>query len=108
MLTAGHCFRNSKSLILHFNTGLSSSTGHPADAHPNDQYPTVPTSVALLDSGIGADWGICRLAKNSNTGKYPGQAQGSWYGIGTVPTSSTGQRIDITGYGVTTPPGLMH
>jgi V8-like Glu-specific endopeptidase len=100
--TAGHCSPGNPQ-IIHFNTALSSSTGTPAPAHPDDQYANIPATAASLNGGVGADWGICRLAKNSNTGKYAGQVQG-WYQLGAVPSTATGNNIRITGYGTTASP----
>ena len=45
-----------------------------------------------LRSGVGKDWGIGRLALNSNTKKLPGVAQGGFYKLGTVPTSTSSVR----------------
>lgn len=103
MGSAGHCFSTTSrfSQIAHFNTGLSSSAGVPAAAHPDDQYATVATTVTRENAGVGKDWAICRLAKNSNTGKYAGQVQG-WFNIGPVPAANTTMRI--TGHGTVSSP----
>ena len=104
MLTAGHCVASTRAQILSLNVPLSTSTGGLVASHPNDQYPTVASTFKWLNSGVGADWAIGKVGKNSNTGKFPGDAQGSWYSLGTVPSSPTGNTIRITGYGTVSSP----
>ncbi|MEZ5988159.1 MAG: hypothetical protein R3F30_03375 [Planctomycetota bacterium] len=97
-LTAGHC-TSSASQVMEFNVPLSTTSGSLVHPGPSDQYPYVTGTLQRLASGIGADWSTFVVARNSNTGLYPGEKQGSWYELGKVPTSTTGNSIRITGYG---------
>jgi V8-like Glu-specific endopeptidase len=103
VLTAGHCVGSSPQQI-HFNVPFSTSSGKLVLPHPDDQYPYEMGTLRRLAGGIGKDWAVVRAVKNSNTGLYPGQAQGSWYELGAVPTTTSGQIIRITGYGTTSSP----
>jgi len=97
--TAGHCMSSGTAgKILHFNVPLSTSTGGAVPAHPNDQY-AVGTFLQSLNAGVGQDWATMIAVRNSNTGLYPGHAQGSWYTVVGAPTFGAGQQIRITGYG---------
>jgi V8-like Glu-specific endopeptidase len=104
MLTAGHCFASSTSQILSFKVPLSNSSGVVQPSHPDDQYPTIPSTAKFLNGGIGADWSISRVGPNSNTTLRPGDAYGMWYTLGSVPSSTSGQSIRVTGYGTTSSP----
>ena len=100
MLTAGHCQGGTR--IIEFNVPLSTSSGSIVRAAPNDQYPY--TEFRDINSGVGADWGVNIVGRNSNTGLLPTEANGGqWYNLGSVPTSTSGQNIRITGYGSTSP-----
>ena len=103
VLTAGHCTANAAQQI-HFNVPLSSSTGGLRFPLPEDQYPYDTTTLQRLDAGVGADWAAVRTVRNSNTGLFPGQRQGSWYALGAVPGAPSGNTIRITGYGTTASP----
>ena len=97
--TAGHCMSaGTAGKILHFNVPLSSATGGATPAHPNDQY-AIESFLQFLNAGVGQDWATLGAVRNSNTGLYPGQAQGSWYTVVGAPALATGQQIRITGYG---------
>lgn len=97
--TAGHCVSSGTAgKILHFNVPLSSSTGGATPAHPNDQY-AVDAFLQSLNAGVGQDWAAMVAVRNSNTGLYPGQAQGSWHTVVGAPAFAAGQQIRITGYG---------
>jgi V8-like Glu-specific endopeptidase len=98
VLTAGHCTANASQQV-HFNVPLSSSTGQLRFPPPQDQYAYDTATLQRLDAGVGSDWTVTTVHRNSNTKLYPGQAQGVWYEIGTVPTTPAGQNIRITGYG---------
>ncbi|MCB9890624.1 MAG: trypsin-like serine protease [Planctomycetes bacterium] len=95
-LTAGHCTSNTAQQ-MHFNCPPSSSTGSIVLPAPSDQYPYDVSSVRRLNNGVGQDWTAFATVRNSNTGLYPGEKQGSWYELGTPVSSTT---IRITGYGV--------
>ncbi len=95
--TAGHCMSSTSGQILHFNVPLSTTSGSTRPAHPNDQY-ALESFLQRLNGGVGQDWSASIAVRNSNTGLFPGQAQGSWYTI--VPASPTiSGDIRITGYG---------
>lgn len=103
VLTAGHCTATASQQV-HFNVPLSSSTGSLRFPGPEDQYPYDTTTLQRLDAGVGADWAAVRTVRNSNTGLYPGERQGSWYALGSVPGTPSGNTIRITGYGTTSSP----
>ncbi len=97
--TAGHCMDPTTSgQILHFNVPLSTSSGSTQPAHPNNQY-AQEAFHPFLNGGIGNDWSVSAAVRNSNTGLFPGQAQGSWYHVTAAPAAITGVTIRITGYG---------
>jgi V8-like Glu-specific endopeptidase len=97
--TAGHCVSNglTSGRILHFNVPLSSASGTPQPAHPDNQY-ALSSFLQFLNGGVGRDWATMAALRNSNTQLFPGQAQGGWYTIVNPPTAASGQ-IRITGYG---------
>ena len=101
-MTAGHCTRSS-SQTMQFNVPLSSSTGGLRHPGPSDQYPYIASTMRRLNSGIGKDWAVCLVARNSNTGLYPGEKQGSWFKLGKAPTRIGVDKIRITGHGVVYP-----
>ncbi|MEE9127575.1 MAG: trypsin-like serine protease, partial [Planctomycetota bacterium] len=103
MVTAGHCTRTTASDMLSFNVPKSTSTGAKRQSHPNDQYAVDLNSLQRLSGGFGKDYAVALLVRNSNTKKYPGEAQKQWFQLGTVPTSTATQNIRITGYGTTSP-----
>lgn len=106
MLTAGHC-TTTGTRILELNVPDSTSSGGLVRSAPNDQYPYV--EVSGLNGGIGADWRVCTVGRNSTTGKLPTEANGgNWYKLGAVPTSTSGQNITITGYGTTSPANSLN
>ena len=101
MLTAGHCTSNNRQEQIHFQVPMSTNTGGLRQPPPQHQYASLTSSMRRLNGGIGADWAVMAMVRNSNTGLYPGQLQGSWYQLGQVPSSTSGQTIRITGYGTT-------
>ncbi|MCC6669891.1 MAG: hypothetical protein IT458_02435 [Planctomycetes bacterium] len=102
-LTAGHCTGTSQQQV-HFNVPLSTSGGGLVFPPPEDQYAYDMTTLQRLSGGVGADWSVVCVNRNSNTRMYPGQKQGSWYEIGVVPGSTTGNDIRVTGYGTVSAP----
>jgi V8-like Glu-specific endopeptidase len=95
-LTAGHC-TSRKNQMMHFNVPPSSSSGRIRLPAPKDQYAYVASSLRRLNAGVGRDWSVFRVVRNSNTGLYPGEQQGSWFSLGKIPASGN---IRITGHGV--------
>lgn len=96
MLTAGHCVGGTE--ILELNVPNSTASGSVVRAHPDDQYPF--QTLASLNSGVGSDWGVCRVGRNSNHGQLPTERNGGvWYRLGSIPGAPAGQTIRITGYG---------
>lgn len=100
VLTAGHCTGSSAQQI-HFQVPFSTSSGGLVLPPPRHQYSYDMSTLRRLSGGTGADWAVAATVRNSNTGLYAGQAQGDWYDIGAVPTTTSGQIIRITGYGTT-------
>lgn len=100
VLTAGHCTANPRQQV-HFNVPLSSSSGRIVLPPPKDQFPYDPASVRRLAAGVGRDWAVAALVRNSTTGLHAGQHQRTrGFVLGKVPSTVAGQRIRITGYGV--------
>jgi V8-like Glu-specific endopeptidase len=99
LATAGHCTSTGTTAgeVVHFNVPASSGAGVPQPSHPDDQYAFEPF-LQFLDNGIGQDWSVMAALRNSNTGLFPGQAQGSWYAIATPP-AIVSDDIRITGFG---------
>lgn len=96
-LTAGHCTASSTSLVLELNVPNSTSGGSLVRSAPNDQYPWNVYNNNHLNGGVGADWSVAMVGRNSNTHLLPTQANGgAFYGLGAVPASG---QIRITGYG---------
>ncbi|MHC4816112.1 MAG: trypsin-like serine peptidase, partial [Planctomycetota bacterium] len=102
-VTAGHCQSSTRSTIVSFNVPKSTSTGSKRQSHPDDQYPNDVNSIRRTSGGVGRDYAVMLLMRNSNTKKYPGEAQKQWFELGTVPSSIGNQNIRITGYGTTSP-----
>jgi V8-like Glu-specific endopeptidase len=102
-VTAGHCQSSSGSTIVSFNVPKSTSNGTYVQSHPNDQYPNVTSSIRRVSGGVGNDYAVMLLNRNSNTNLYPGEAQKQWFQLGQVPNSPSNQNIRITGYGTTSP-----
>jgi V8-like Glu-specific endopeptidase len=95
-MTAGHC--TSSNTLLEFRVPPSTSSGQTVRSAIQDQYNY--QFLANLDGGVGADWGLGRVLPNSQTSLLPPQAYGvAPYVLGTIPTSTAGQNIRITGYG---------
>lgn len=94
-LTAGHCTATAAQQ-MHFNVPPSSSSGSIVLPAPQDQYAYDTASLQRLNGGVGRDWAAFATVRNSNTGLYAGEKQGSWYELGTPVSSTT---IRITGYG---------
>ena len=104
-LTAGHCARGSNYITLvEFNVPLSNhdrSLNHPP---PEDQYAPDNTSrQSNGGQGIGNDYAYFGVFPNPNTGLTPYEAQGDAFETESPPPVH-GQQINITGYGVTSPP----
>ena len=99
VLTAGHCTSATTANQIHFNVPLSTSGGGLVLPHPDDQYPYDLSTQQRLSGGVGQDWTVVTTVRNSNTRLYPGQKQGSWYELGSIPAVSA--TIRITGYGTT-------
>ncbi|MBL8896058.1 MAG: trypsin-like peptidase domain-containing protein [Planctomycetes bacterium] len=96
-LTAGHCVASSTNQILELNVPLSTSGGSLVRSAPNDQYPFNLWNNSSLNGGVGADYAVATVGRNSNTNLLPSQANGnSFYVLGSVPSSG---QIRITGYG---------
>jgi len=107
-VTAGHCQSSSGSTIVSFNVPKSTSTGTRVQSHPNDQYPNITSSIRRVNGGVGNDYAVMLLNRNSNTQKYPGEAQKQWFQLGQVPSNTANQNIRITGYGSTSPRNERH
>jgi V8-like Glu-specific endopeptidase len=118
-LTAGHCADfdpdNGGPLlpdgaldlagVLEFNVPASTNTGALVAANPNDQYPVDVTSVQWRfdgsTQGLGKDWCVFRVNRNSNTLLLPWQAYGVPFRV-TREIPSVGDVVRVTGFGTDT------
>lgn len=100
-ITAGHCMSTPSLVdVIEFNVPASNANGSLNHPPPSDQY--VPTANRqFTNGGIGNDWGVFTVSPNSETGLTPLQAQGPGLPLATT-VPSTGQTVEITGYGVDT------
>lgn len=103
LLTAGHCLGAVGGQIVHFNVPLSTTAGAPQFPPPEHQYALEPGVLYTQNGGVGADYSVFAAVRNSNTGLYPGQAQGGWYPTAVLP-ATLGQQITVTGYGSVSAP----
>jgi len=103
LLTAVHCLGAVAGQIVHFNVPLSTSAGAPQFPPPEHQYALESGVLYTMNAGVGADYSVFAAVRNSNTGLYPGQAQGGWYPTAPPPVSIA-QQITVTGYGSVSPP----
>ena len=102
-LTAGHCTGNIS--VLQFNVPLSNGNGSLNNPPASDQYAIDPASlISNGGQGIGNDWGYFGTFPNTNTGLTAAQAAGSVFTVGVPPTTTTGNDIRITGFGVDSTP----
>ncbi len=100
IVTAGHCADNATTpTIIGFNLPLSTTGGTMVHPPPDDQYPAIVPTLQFQDAGIGRDWAVMRMGRNSNHGEYPGERQGAWFELGPVPNGIAGVDIRITGNG---------
>lgn len=98
LVTAGHCLGGIGGQMVHFNVPLSDAAGNPQFPPPQDQYAMLPGSLTSIASGVGNDYAVYATVRNSNTGLYPGQAQGSWF-VTAVAPATTAHTVRVTGYG---------
>jgi len=98
LATAGHCLGGTGGIVS-FNVPLSDPAGNPQYPPPSDQYAFRAGSWAGEANGLGSDWAVVAAVRNSNTGLYPGQAQGSWF-LWEPPLAIGVQYVTVTGYGV--------
>lgn len=126
LLTAGHCVdfdpdRQGPGLpdgnldltgLIEFDVPSSTISGTVVAAAPNDQYPIVitPTTSVVwnfdgIGQGLGKDWAVFRVNRNSNTRLTPYQAQNGFFRM-TRANPAISDTIRITGFGIdVTPPG---
>lgn len=115
-LTAGHCVDfdpdNTGPLlpngvldlsgVLEFNVPASQTNGTLVPAAVNDQYPVDLTSVQWrydgVNQGLGKDWAIFRVNRNSNTNLLPWQAYGVPFRV-TRETPFIDETVRVTGFG---------
>lgn len=99
LVTAGHCIGGIGGQLVNFNVPLSTTAGVAQYPPPNDQYALRAGSLTSVSGGLGNDYAVMATVRNSNTGLYPGEAQGSW--LPAVPGPTGGQPVTwtVTGYG---------
>ena len=114
LLTAGHCVdddpdRGGPELpdgeidlwgVVEFNVPSSDADGSVNVAHPDDQYPIDLSSIDWHydgeGQGLGKDWAIFSVNRNSNTGLTPFEAQENFFRL-TQGEPATDAHIRITG-----------
>ena len=72
-------------MSLWFNPPASSASGTRNPSDPEDQFPFDMNDLNWSPSpyAIGSDWAVCRVGRNSNTGKLPTEANGGvFYKLG--------------------------
>ena len=77
-ISAGHCHERLEN--VEFNVPLSDSEGNIRPSDPSDVYPVNKSSIVFKYGGIGNDWSVFRLKKNSYSNIYPGERFG-FFGI---------------------------
>lgn len=99
--TAGHCLDGSGATVVEFNVPLSLPNGTLQHPGPEDQYSVNVSTKIFTNGGIGDDWGVFEVYRNSITGLMPKQAQNAYWPL----VQDYGpDSIRITGYGVDGPP----
>ncbi|MGE3174685.1 MAG: trypsin-like serine protease [Planctomycetota bacterium] len=101
LVTAGHCLGGTGGAIVHFNVPLSDAGGAAQYPPPDDQYALLAGSLTSVNGGLGNDYAVVATVRNSNTGRYPGEAQGSWFAPTPVPPGPAPMQWTVTGYGTT-------
>lgn len=99
LCTAGHCIGGIGGQLVHFNVPLSDAAGNAQYPPPQDQYALRQGSLTSVNGGLGNDYAVMSTVRNSNTGLYPGAAQGSWFTPAVVPAGTAPQNWTVVGYG---------
>ena len=105
--TAGHLFPTTNTAQVQFNVPPSAINGKFNMAAPEDQYLWNSNQKQIFDNGNpGGDWALFTVFPNDQTGKYPGEAQGSFFTLATQ--SINWDKIATCGYGRDTQPTRQH
>lgn len=97
LLTAGHCLAGgARNRTISFNPPQSAPNGQVRFPSPQNQYTIDQRSFVFRDRGPGNDWGVFRVFNNSQTGRQPIDAQGTFR----LRRSLSAQNIRVTGFGV--------
>lgn len=119
LLTAGHCIDldpdrggpllpdgNSNvaaNWVVEFNVPASNANGTTNPSDPDDQYSIVMGNERFgfdgEGQGLGKDWAVIEVERNTNTGETPHGAQGSFYRV-SFDNPSNGDNTRIRGFGV--------
>jgi len=99
LITAGHCIGGIGGQLVNFNVPLSDAAGNAQYPPPQDQYALRTGSLTSVNGGLGNDYAVMSTVRNSNTGLYPGEAQGSWFATAPGPTGAQPVTWTVTGYG---------
>ena len=94
-ISAGHC--KSTFGFAEFNTP-ESRRGNIQHPEPEDIYEIDKASVVSEYTGLGNDWAVMRIKKNSITKRFPGAVQGNYTVAFETPVP--GEVVRITGYGL--------
>lgn len=99
VLAAGHC--GNISGVFSVNVPLSASDGTPVASAVIDQFPVVANSSVRNNNGLGDDWNVFRLGRNS-AGESAHVKFGFFRMTRAIPANGTTLRI--TGFGVDNTP----
>lgn len=101
--TAGHLFPSVATAQVQFNVPASYNNGNFKMPAPSDQYLWNPNEKEIRNGGNpGDDWAVFTVFPNDETGKYPGEAQGTWFTL--EQNAANWDKIGTCGYGGDTQP----
>lgn len=99
IITAGHCISTSTQ-TLEFNVGSSQPDGTTVSPGVVDQYKVISNSIVSANTGVGNDWAIFQLQRNTQSGLTAELAQGGGFSISKTLNPAN---VRITGFGVDGP-----
>ena len=102
-ISAGHCLRNLNYIQFQVpQTNQDRRINHP---EKQDIYRVKKDTIKYRNDGGGEDWAVFKIQRNSETGLYPGQAQGFLQVDFSYPSATL---LEITGYGMDYSPVTSH
>jgi V8-like Glu-specific endopeptidase len=92
-VSAGHCWRDLQ--IIQFNMYLEKEK---LISSAEDTYLVDQDAKIISDVGEGRDWAVVRLQRNTITGAWPGDIQGS-LPVNMTASPQVGDEVSVTGFG---------